>query len=68
MVRILPPISERLIRAHSLRPLSAKTHENPARRIACRNTYEFPVPVTAAIIGRFSACPGKRLSFGGGGL
>src|ERR1700676_1499669 len=42
-VRILPPISERLIRSRSPRPHSAKTYENPAHGTACRNTCECPV-------------------------
>jgi hypothetical protein len=40
-VRILPPFSGRLIRFHSLRPNSAKTHGNPARGTASRKTYDF---------------------------
>src|SRR6202035_3004438 len=35
-VRILLPISGRLIRSRSPRPLSAKTYENPARVKVCR--------------------------------
>jgi hypothetical protein len=50
-VRFLPPISGRLIRSRGPRPDSAKTYGNPVRRTACRKTDEFPVPVTATLIG-----------------
>ena|ERR1700730_6375773 len=36
-------------------PHSAKTYGNPVCGTECRKTDEFPVPVTAALIGRFSA-------------
>jgi hypothetical protein len=61
-VRILLRISGRFIRTHSLRPHSAKTYENPVRGTACRNTDEFPVPVAAALIDGFSACPRKWMT------
>jgi hypothetical protein len=38
--------------SRSLSPDSAKTCGNPVRRTARRKTDEFPVPVTAALIGR----------------
>jgi hypothetical protein len=57
MVRILPPISGRLIRSRRPRPHSAKTYENPVRRTACRNTDEFPVPAAAALIGGLTVMP-----------
>jgi len=60
-VRILPPISARFVRSRSLRPHSAKTYENPAHGTACRKTVEFPVPVTAALIGGFNGIAGNRL-------
>jgi hypothetical protein len=50
-VRILPPISAHFVRSHRLRPDSAKTYGNLVHGTACRNTDEFPVPVTAALIG-----------------
>jgi hypothetical protein len=56
-VRILLPISGRLIHSRSPRPDSAKMHGNSVRRIAYRKTDEFPVPVTVAVIGR---CRKKR--------
>jgi hypothetical protein len=61
-VRILSPISHRFVRSRSPRPDSAKTYENPVRGAACRNTDEFPVPVTAALIGRLIARPRKGLN------
>jgi hypothetical protein len=51
-VRILPSISGRFVRAHRLRPDSAKTYGNPVRRTTCQKTDEFPVAVTAALVGR----------------
>src|ERR1700676_5416704 len=60
-VRILPPISARFVRSGSVSFDSAKTYENPVRGTACRNTDEFPVPVTAALIGPFLACPRKGM-------
>jgi hypothetical protein len=54
MVRILPPISARFVRSRSPRPDSAKTYGNLVLETACRNTDEFPVPVTAALIGRLT--------------
>jgi hypothetical protein len=60
-VRILPSICGRFVYSRSPRPDSAKRYENPARRTACRNTDEFPVPITAALIGGLMACPGKGL-------
>src|SRR5580704_19370660 len=50
-VRFLPPISGRLIRSRGPRPESAKTYGHPVRRTACRQADEFPVPVTATLIG-----------------
>jgi hypothetical protein len=58
-VRILTPISGRFTRSRRLSLDSAKTYEYPARGTACRNTDEFPLPVTAALIGRFTAIPEK---------
>src|SRR5580704_4258215 len=52
-VRFLPSGSGRFIRFRRLRLDSAKRYENPARKSACRNTDEFPVSVTAALMGRF---------------
>jgi hypothetical protein len=43
------------VRSRSLRRHSAKSYENPAHGTASRNTDDFPVPVTAALIGGFSA-------------
>jgi hypothetical protein len=56
-VRIVPPISARVVRSRRLSLDSAKTYEYPARGTVCRNTDEFPVPVTAALIGRFVTIP-----------
>lgn len=55
--------SRALYPRHSLRPDSAKTSENPARGAACRNTDEFPVPASAALIGRLFTSRRKGLSF-----
>jgi hypothetical protein len=62
IVRFLPPISGRLIRSRRLRPDSDKTYGNPVRRTACQKADEFPVPASAALIGRFSVRPRKRMS------
>jgi hypothetical protein len=55
IVRILAADFSAFVRSGSLSFDSAKTYENPAGGTACRNTDEFPVPVTAALIGRFLA-------------
>jgi len=52
-VGFLPPISGRFDRFRRPRPHSAKTYGNLVQETACRNTYEFPVPVAAALIGHF---------------
>jgi hypothetical protein len=53
-VRILPSISGRFDRSRRLRPDSAKTRENPVHEKTRHKTDEYPVPVTAALIGGFS--------------
>jgi hypothetical protein len=57
ILRILPPISGRLIRSHGPRPHSAKTYGNLVLETACRKTDEFPVPATTAVIGPLMAFP-----------
>jgi hypothetical protein len=47
-VRILRPISGRLISTHRLRPNSAKTYGNRVYETACRNSDEFPGRLVAA--------------------
>jgi hypothetical protein len=54
IVRILPPMCGRLIRARCLSLDSAKTYGNLVHRTARRNTDEFTGPVTAALIGRLT--------------
>jgi hypothetical protein len=49
----------RFSRSYHLRPDSAKSYGNSVRRITYRNTDEFSVLVTAALIGRFTAFPEK---------
>jgi hypothetical protein len=44
-----------------LTPYSAKTYGNPARGIVCRNTDDFPGPVTVSFIGPFLARPRKGM-------
>jgi hypothetical protein len=56
-VGFLPPFSGRLIRSRSPRPDSVKTYGNLVHGTAYRNTDEFPMPVTAARIGRLMALP-----------
>jgi hypothetical protein len=53
IVRLTPPISGGLIRARGLRPDSAQTNGNLVDGTTCRNTDEFPVLATAALIGPF---------------
>ena len=62
-VRFMPPISGRFVRSHRLRPDSAKTYGDLVLETACRKTDEFPVPVTAALIGPFLTRSQKGLRF-----
>jgi transposase len=56
-VRFLTSLLRRFDCHHPSAPDSAKTEGNPARGTAYRKTDDFPVPVTAALIGRFVAFP-----------
>jgi hypothetical protein len=47
----------RAVRSGTLSLVCAKTSEFSVLRSVCRKTDEFPVPVTAALIGRFFALP-----------
>jgi hypothetical protein len=49
----------RFDRRHPIAPDSAKTDGNLVHGSACRNTDDFLVPVTAALIGRLMTFPRK---------